>query len=169
MKLRHLWIASALLCATTLAAAPRMPDGPHRPPPPHEIIRAHADELGIDPATVKAIIQLAEAARPELQQRHKALDAARERLDELMDAPGSDRSAILEQVQAVGEAHNALKSREMEVMLGIRDLLTPDQWSAFRELMPPPGPPAGPPPGRDDGHRRPPPPEGRGGMPDGDL
>ena len=125
----------ASLALASVASAQPQPGGPPGPPPGgppkiEEIVAAHADEIGLDAATVDAIRQLAAAAAPDLEALHQAMRAAME---------GGDQDAI-------EEAHRALHEAMRALMDQVRALLTDEQWEALRAFLPPPPPPGPPPP-----------------------
>jgi Spy/CpxP family protein refolding chaperone len=128
-------LVASLALASAASAQPQPPRGGPPGPPPGgppklgELVAAHADELGLDAATVASIRRLAEASEPELESLHEAMRSAME---------GGDREAI----EAAGRA---LHERMRSLMDQVRALLTDEQWEALRTLLPPP-PPDGPPP-----------------------
>lgn len=117
--------------------APGASAEPHGPPsPPHEILIDHAEELGLDDATVSRIQVLADAARADLEARHEALRALR---------PGD---------AGFDAAITALMDAERALMEDIAAELTEAQWEAAKEILPPPPPQGrrpGPPPGARSG------------------
>ena len=61
-------------------------------------------------------------------------------LQQLLDAPNPNDSAILAQVDQRSAARNQLDREFTQMTLDFRKVLTPDQWKQLRALMPPPGP-----------------------------
>src|ERR1700756_3263699 len=61
-------------------------------------------------------------------------------LQQLLDAPNPNDSAILAQVDQRSAARNQLDREFTQMTLDFRKILTPDQWKQLRALMPPPGP-----------------------------
>ncbi|MFK7931527.1 MAG: hypothetical protein AB8H79_25330 [Myxococcota bacterium] len=114
--------AFALLMLLTPALAQAQP--PHHrpgpPPPPHEILQAHAAELGIDAQTIAQAKEIADDARPDMEALH-------------------------EQARA---SHDAVRERHEQVMQEVMELLTPEQQTQLEALMPKPPPRRGPPPRR---------------------
>jgi hypothetical protein len=89
------------------------------------IVAEHADEIGIDAATVDAIRQIVAAAEAELEQLHQTLRQA---------VQSGDRDAF-------AQADRALREKMRAVMEQVRALLTVEQWDALRRFLPPPPPP----------------------------
>jgi Spy/CpxP family protein refolding chaperone len=161
-------LALALICSAALCSAafaqqpPGPPSGASAPPPPHELIREHAEALGIEAATVEQIRQIAESARAEREAAEKAVKQARATLMELLQVDEPDRAAVLAQVEVLGAAETAQLRHSLEVLLDIHALLTPAQLKALEAMRPPGAPPGGgPPPGGPPGGGPPPRPGAR--------
>jgi len=158
ISLRGTFLITALtLSATALATPPQHgPPGKHRgPPPPHEVIRKHADELGIDDETVQAIVDIAENARDEMHALHQVVRKESRALRGLLDADEPDRRAVHRQVDVLKSAEAAVQKQQLTTLIEIRSHLTLEQRDAIKELhqrMKRQGPPHG-----RGGHRGPPP------------
>jgi Spy/CpxP family protein refolding chaperone len=80
------------------------------------------------------------------QSRTKLIDAqaalAREEatLEPLMEAPQLDDSKILPQIDRIAQARSELEKAEARLLLGIRHVLTADQWRSLQSEFPPPRP-----------------------------
>jgi Spy/CpxP family protein refolding chaperone len=61
-------------------------------------------------------------------------------MQQLLDAPTPNDSAIMAQVDQRSAARNQLDREFTQMTLDFRKILTPDQWKQLRTLMPPPGP-----------------------------
>ena len=143
-------LALALLAGTSaFARPPGPPGGPHGPPLP-EIVEHHADDLGISEEVVVAVQQVGDAARPDMEALRDELGDARGEMHDLMESDAPDRAAVLDNVRRIGDLETSLHELEVGVLLAIRALLTPDQWSAIREKLPHRRPHRGPPPGGRD-------------------
>ena len=123
-------LLAGIAFASNAGAQPRPPHdgppcGPGGPPRLEEIVAEHADEIGLDAATVDAIQQIVADASADLEALH---DAMRSAID------GGDEDAIR-------EAHEALHQAMHAVMEQVRALLTDGQWEALRQFLPPPPPP----------------------------
>ncbi len=123
---------------------PPPPGGPGHAHP-HDLVREHAEALGISDETVQRIQEIAEGSREEMARLQDASREARVALGSLLDAEQPDREAIMDQIDAVGEAETALLRHQLSSLLSMRELLTPAQVSAL-EAMNPGGPGGGPPP-----------------------
>ncbi len=150
------------LAGAALAEGP--PEGPPGPPHPHDLVREHADALGIDAETVESIQQIALADRDERRALQEASKGARETLGELLEAESPDRDAVMAQVDTVGAAETALLKQRLSTLLAMRELLTPAQIAALGAMSPGSGPPGGgpPPPAGGGPPPGPPPPMGPG-------
>jgi Spy/CpxP family protein refolding chaperone len=150
----------ALALSTPVLAMPPKhgPPGAHHRPPPHEIIRQNADELGINDATVHAIVEIAEDAREALHGLHEGVRDASKTLHQLLGEDTPDRKAVLHQVAQLKQAEAAVQKHQLTVLMDIRALLSPAQRDAIKALhqkMKSEGPP----------HGRRGPPKHRGGPP----
>lgn len=143
-----LWAGSAM-------AQPEPPDGrPPHPPHPDEVLVDQAEELGIDEETLAEIKGIVGDARPTLDELHAAVRDERRQFHELLEQDEPDREAVFRQIESIAEAEVALHKLEIEVLLDIRALLTPEQREALGAHAPPPdGPP--PPPHGGPGHAPP--------------
>lgn len=132
----------AIVCAFTLStqAIAEPPGGPgmrgpgHGPPPPHEIIRRHADELGIDDQTVQDIVELAEQARSGMRTHHDTVREARETLHRLLQADAPNRQQVMKQVDVVASAEAAQRKHQLSTLIDIRALLTVEQRQRLHEF-----------------------------------
>ncbi len=157
---RHLAIALTLVAAGAMAAAgppgragnersgepssheagdrmaQRRPQGP--PPPLHVILEHHAEELGIDDATLDRIRGIAEDVRDEMDARHDAVRAAHEALRALGESPDADAAQVEAAARQLGDAEAAMAVLHVTTAQRMFALLTPEQREALRELAPPP-------------------------------
>ena len=170
MKPAHLLFTAAfgcLLSTTAFAFPPGGPGGPRGGPghasPPHELIRAHADELGLDAATVDEIVQIAEDSHDEIRETHEAIRMEKDKLHELLRAETPNRQRVMAQVDAVSRAEAAMKKQQLGILMDIRALLTPEQRAALNRIQPKRGPMNADHPGRPPRHHGPPPPPPPGG------
>jgi Spy/CpxP family protein refolding chaperone len=173
---RHAALALALvaagLTATTLAAQsgrggkqrfdaqesdepgerrpPRRPPGP--PPPLDAILERHADELGIDDATLGRIRAIADEVRDDMDAGHDAVRAAHEALRSLAETPDATQAQIEAAARQLGDAEAAVAVLHVTTAQRMLALLTPEQRAALRDLAPPPPPQGGerPPRGSED-------------------
>ncbi len=147
-------VCAAVLGVTTTAWAQQPPGPPGKGgggAPAHELVREHADALGIDAETVERIVEIAEAARDEREELAMGVEQAKADLGELLQAEQPDRQAVLDQVEVLGDAETAMLRHQLTVLLDMHGLLTPEQIKAleamsFRPPSGPGGPPGAPPP-----------------------
>lgn len=136
MKRRWTWIFAIALCAAGTAMAGD--DGPgrhHGPPPIDHILERHADELGIDAATLGRVREIAAHAQAEEAPVRAALYTARERLHELLRRDAPDLAAVLQQADVVGAAETDLHKARLRTLLAVRAILTPAQRQGLVELF----------------------------------
>lgn len=153
------WIIACGLMLTTAASAmpphggPGGPRGHRGPPPPHEMIRKHADELGIDAETVETVVAIAEEARERMEALRRTKHEAARTLRQLLSEDSPDRQAVMAQVDRLSEAEAEEKKHHLTVLMDIREQLTTEQRSAietFQKRRRPGHPrPHGPPPHRE--------------------
>ena len=58
----------------------------------------------------------------------------------MMRAPQLDDSRIIAQIDRVAQARAELEKLRARLVLGIRHVLTPDQWNMMQRMGPPPPP-----------------------------
>jgi len=147
-KLPSLFILAAIvaLFAAPLPglAEPGPPPGPPDemlddapgPPlgPPERFFEEHAQELGIDQATLDQIRAIVDAARDEGHSLHDQVRSERRAMRDLLDQATPDEAAVMAQADVVGDAMSALRKHRLATMLKIRALLTPEQRDKLKEL-----------------------------------
>lgn len=181
-KLSQLALGAMLLAglgAAEASAGERRgpPPAPTAPPPPGDergpddgggpggmnpreglrLLKEHAKELGISDATLGQIKELARKGRDSRSPLDDRLEDARDKIRELMQSDSPDRAKVMAAIEEAGRAEIALRQHDVEVLLQIRALLTPEQREAVKKMMRDErgGPGRGP---RGEGHRG-----GRGG------
>jgi len=95
----------------------------------------HAEELGIDEATLGVIAEMEEARQPEIQQARAAVIEETAQLHELVGAEEPDREAVMLQVEILGDAEETMRKLRLGLLLDVRGLLTPTQQDALQELL----------------------------------
>ena len=137
---RGVILALTILAVVALVASTATARGPgggkhHKGPPPLEkMLERHADELGLDDATLDKADEIAEEARDASEPLRDAVKAARETLREVVDSDAPTSSEIKDAVQAVADAQASLKTSRIETMLQIRALLTDEQRAKLEEM-----------------------------------
>jgi Spy/CpxP family protein refolding chaperone len=153
-----IWIRSCLLALASLAAVSSATAQVPFPPPPHEVLRTQADELGLDEATVDQIMAIALGAREQRMVLREAVDIARTQLDAVLLVDVPDETTVIAALEMLADAELALRTHDLRTLLAMRALLTPDQRAAFAELY-------GQPPASGMNPHRPPPGQGPPGSP----
>jgi Spy/CpxP family protein refolding chaperone len=187
MKIRFLcWLALVLLSAAAFAQGPPPNAGG---PGGRSDMMMHGRALGAwwKNSDVASKLHLTDQQVQQLestfyQHRLKLIDLRANiekqdlELQQLLDAPNPNDSAILAQVDKRSAARNQLDREFTQMTLDFRKILTPDQWKQLRAMMPEPGgsrmirrfghgpggpgDPKGPGPGGPNGTDAPPPPQG---------
>jgi Spy/CpxP family protein refolding chaperone len=129
----------AALFALSMAAAPALarppgggPDGPPMLNP--ERIDRLAGELNLPPQTVSRIKERLYAAKKEHVKLRADVESARLELHQMLDQDNPERSAVLRQVEAVGQKEIALQKLKIGALLDVRAMLTPEQRQKLRTL-----------------------------------
>ncbi|MEO1269094.1 MAG: Spy/CpxP family protein refolding chaperone [Myxococcota bacterium] len=149
--LRHMvWLTSVSLCLLT---TPGMAQD-HGPPPnksntmrpdkpfkhPHHprrggpLLDLHADELGIDDATMVHIKAITEASRERLDTLHESLKSAREHMHALLESDFPDEDEVMMQADVISAISNELHKERLKTMLQVRAYLNPEQRAQLKEL-----------------------------------
>jgi hypothetical protein len=89
------------------------------------MILENADLLG--ERTASEIRGIFEASYPRARELRGELRAARRRMRQLLAQESPDRSAVLEQVERVGQLQTALHKHRVATLLEVRSRLTPEQ------------------------------------------
>jgi Spy/CpxP family protein refolding chaperone len=113
-----------------------MIDDPPGPPDrsPARFFEEHADELGIDQATLAQIRAIVDASRDEGRTLLDQVRAERRTMRDLLDQANPDEAAVMAQADVVGDAMTALHKHRLATMLKIRALLTPEQRAALEKM-----------------------------------
>lgn len=98
-----------------------------------------AQKLGITADQKKKMDDIFQQHRLNLIDLNASLQKAEAILDPLLDADQPDEPKILAQIDRVAQARAELEKANARMLLGIRQVLTPDQWKKLQEETPPPG------------------------------
>ena len=93
-----------------------------------------ASKLGLDDATLTSIKERAHRGRKEGIPLKGVMEAARLDLKHALDSQSPDRSEVMRLAEAVGRAHIKMKQHHLNVMLDIREMLTPDQVKQLKTM-----------------------------------
>ncbi len=156
MKIRgpkiHKLAAIALAASCLGLAQPPQPGLPPPPPPrggmppgkwwnkPDLVAR-----LKITADQQRRMDEVFQQNRDRLIDLHASLGKEEAALEPMMQAAQLDDSKILPQIDRIAQARFELEKTEARLLLGIRHVLTAEQWRALQAEAPP-GRPGGPPP-----------------------
>jgi len=134
--------------------APGTPAPPEAPPPPMQPRRPPmersfrgggpgrwwhnpemAQKLGLSPEQQQKMDDIFQQHRLHLIDLNAALEKEEAVMEPLMQADQPDEAKILAQIDRVAQARAELEKANARMLLGIRRVLTPDQW---KKLPPPP-------------------------------
>jgi Spy/CpxP family protein refolding chaperone len=154
-------VAGALAALLALSGAaqaqpgPGPEDGPMRgprPPSHNEFVERVASDLGLGKATLEKARALAKEADLRSAVVDSKLRSAFHELRRLMDEESPDRKLVLAQVEKIGSLETEQKKIMTEVLLSVRELLSPEQRAQLKAIMErhrqeggPPGERQGPP------------------------
>lgn len=139
-------LLAGLLCLAT--AAPVMaqdhPMGPPAGPPmEHSFHEAHgrwwdnpklASDVGLTDAQRKQMDDVFAKYRPQLESLRSSLHNDEKALHPLLDANHVDQGAVLQQVDIIADARANLEKANARMLLGIRNVFTPEQWQKLRAV-----------------------------------
>lgn len=134
---RRLATAALLVTGLALAVAGQARPGHHghdRWGGPGGWIARHAEELGIDDATLAEINQIVESSREEAEAIYEEHRAARDATRDLLEQAEPDVDAVMKQVEVIGDIDVRKHKHRIETMLKIREKLTPEQRTRLRAL-----------------------------------
>ncbi len=118
---------------------PHGPGGPGfgfgMPLPPEAAIERHAEELGIDEATVERIRALSEQHSAEQQVIVAELHQQKLALRTALAAPQPDQAAVIALARKIGTLETDLSVARLTSMMRIRAELTPEQNAALHDKM----------------------------------
>jgi len=152
----RLLLAASLLLATPLAFAQNGPvDG--GPPPMHKPFMDHdhdrgpgfgrgddnrgmwwkspevATRIGLTPDQQKKMEDIFIQSRVQLIDLHASLEKEQLLLDPLMNANPIDQAKAGAQIDKIADTRASLEKTNAKMLLSIRGVLTPDQWTKLRE------------------------------------
>lgn len=93
--------------------------------------------LGLSSDQKKRMDDVFQQNRLKLIDLHAALSREEATLDPLIDSPQMDDTKILAQIDRVAQARADLEKANARLLLGIRHVLTPDQWRTLQDARPP--------------------------------
>jgi protein CpxP len=93
-----------------------------------------AQEIGLTADQQKKMDDIMQQNRLKLIDLNAGLQKQEAIMQPLMEADQPDESRILAQIDAIAQARAELEKGNARMLLGIRQVLTPDQWKKLREL-----------------------------------
>lgn len=119
------------------AAALAGPGGGHHRggPDPAKMVsmlERHADELGIDDATLQKLEATVDQNRDAMKALRADAKTARKAVREAMKADNPDKTQVLRLIEQAGQAKIALEQQRAVVLLDLRAQLTPAQRDAIK-------------------------------------
>jgi Spy/CpxP family protein refolding chaperone len=111
-----------------------------------------AKEIGLSTEQQKKMDDIFQQNRLALIDLNAAVEKQEVTLEPLVSADQPDEARILAQIDHVAQARADLEKANARMLLGIRRVLTADQWQKLKAIAPPPG--GGPQPGRMPGPPR---------------
>jgi Spy/CpxP family protein refolding chaperone len=121
-----------------------MPPQPGRPPVERAMPRwwnnpDMVQKLGINSDQIKKMDDIFQAHRLKLIDLNANLQKAEFTLEPLISADQPDEAKIVAQIDRVAQARAELEKANARMLLGIRQVLTPEQWKKLQEEQPGPG------------------------------
>jgi Spy/CpxP family protein refolding chaperone len=95
--------------------------------------------LGLSPDQRKKMDDVFQQMRPRLIDLHAALDKEEAAMEPLMETSQLDDAKILPQIDRIAGARAELEKVEARLVLGLRHVLTPEQWDMLQKRPPRPG------------------------------
>jgi Spy/CpxP family protein refolding chaperone len=144
----RLWVAFAL--AAVLAATPVTPVAAQEPAPPTqgtvqgdpifqalfppELIMQHRRAIGLTDEQRDAISQLIQELQGRVVRLQWELLDEIQQLTEVMSTPRVDLDRALDQLDSVLETEKSIKQAHLEMLVRIKNLLTPEQQTSLERL-----------------------------------
>ncbi len=109
--------------------------GPVRDVLDPELLESVAAEIGVDAATVAKIKTLVYGANRDAIDLRAEVQRQRLALRQLLEDERPDVKKVLKQVEAVGSAETSIRKNRVQLILAVRDLLTPEQRQKLQRVM----------------------------------
>ncbi len=101
--------------------------------------------VGLNDSQVQQMEKIFQDYRLKLIDQHAALQKEEVQMEPLIESDSPDETKIVAQIDRVANARAALEKSNALMMLGIRKVMTADQWKTLQSLTPPPPTPMAPP------------------------
>ena len=102
-----------------------------------------AERVGLTDDQKQRMDAIFQQSRLKLIDLHASLQKEEAILEPLMSADAPDEAKVLPQIDRVVQARGELEKARARMLLGIRGVLTPEQWKKLKTDMPPGRPQAG--------------------------
>ena len=151
MKIVHGLMALLMMAGGAAAIAQDAPPAPpadmharhmagmHGEMPPPEVWSKVADQLGLNQDQRTKLDAIRQQNRISLIDLHASLEKEEATLEPLMKADTPDEGKITSQIDRVAQARAELEKAHARMLLQIRTVLTPDQWSKLQAMHGPGG------------------------------
>jgi Spy/CpxP family protein refolding chaperone len=149
-------VSAAFALAVALVAAPTAPSSAQEPPAPTtqgavqgdpifqalfppELIMQHRRAIGLTDEQRDAISQLIQELQGRVVRLQWELLDEIQQLTEVMSTPRVDLDRALDQLDSVLETEKSIKQAHLEMLVRIKNLLTPEQQTSLERLRGTPG------------------------------
>jgi Spy/CpxP family protein refolding chaperone len=106
--------------------------------------RELADRLGLSADQIKRMEDSFQQHRLRLIDLNASLQKAEVTLEPMMAADQPDEARVVAQIDRVAQARAELEKENARMLLGVRRVLTPEQWKKLQQEHPGTGPGGGP-------------------------
>lgn len=107
--------------------------------------------VGLSDDQVQRMEKIFQDYRLKLVDQHATLQKEELSMEPLIESDTPDEAKITAQIDRIAAARAALEKSNALMMLGIRKVMTAEQWKKLQEVTPPPPPPPMGPPAPGDG------------------
>lgn len=135
------WTAPAFGIATLAALATAAfagPGGGCRDGGRLQHLERRIETLDLAPETRDAAYELLDRARQQRRSVRAEMRQGREKIREMLAQDSPDQDAILAQADALGAVRLEARKAQLRTLVGLRKLLTAEQWQELQEAMGPP-------------------------------
>jgi len=132
---KRLAVIAVVLAMTTLATVNAMANrhgGPPGRPRMLGKVEHGVEKLELAPETRKSVEAILDEARSQLRALRDQLHAAHEQMRTALDAESPSTETVLAQAESIGALETQAKKLELQAILGVRQLLTAEQWKQLR-------------------------------------
>ena len=95
-----------------------------------------AQKIGLTTAQTQQMEKIFQDSRLQLIDKVAAVQKAEVQLEPMLQADRPDENAVLAQIDKIAQARADLEKTNARMMLGIRQVMSADQWSKLKSLSP---------------------------------